>query len=67
MTKRTKMMILLEILHEAGIANEKGHVMLDFENQGRDCLDFASVSRDTLYQLINDAFEAGRDFKEDID
>lgn len=52
---------LHEILQEAGLTNEEGDLIEDFETRGRDSLDFTSVSRTQLRNLLQAAYEAGRD------
>ena len=47
------------ILADVKVRNEAGDLILDFTPQGRDALDFASVSRTELHVLMVMAFEAG--------
>ncbi len=50
---------LLIILRDANILNQEGEPITDFENRGRDALDFTSVNRSTLKALLEAAYKAG--------
>lgn len=51
---------LIEVLQAAKLHNEEGEMLTDFVNQDRDALDFASVSRQTLLQMLSAAYRAGK-------
>lgn len=51
--------ILVAILKEASVYNECGEQLVDFVDQGRDCLDFTEVGRQRLHRMLAAAFEAG--------
>lgn len=52
---------LVSILRLANVHNEAGDRLEDFTLKNLDRLDFASVSRTKLRQLMVDAFRAGRE------
>lgn len=59
-THRAKMeAALLKLLHDFPVRNEAGACWTDFENKGRDCSDFAGVSRKQLELMLTKAFQAG--------
>ena len=60
MTNQTRAAALTATLQSIKIYNEEGDRIVDFENQGRDALDFASLSRGTIERLLVAAYEAGR-------
>ncbi len=52
--------VLVGILIDHQVLNENGEILCDFVDQGRDTLDFASVYRGTLRDLMTAAYEAGK-------
>lgn len=50
---------LLTILRASGVFNENGDQVVDFAPQGRDALDFASLSRDQIKSMLDAAYLAG--------
>jgi len=51
----------INVLRAAQLRNENGDQLVDFTNINRDAADFATISRATLRDLIERAFDAGFD------
>jgi hypothetical protein len=51
---------LLKILATANLTNECGQAVTSFQNYNRDGLDFMSISKNALQEMLNAAYIAGR-------
>lgn len=55
--------ILLAIVKDIEVRNEKGDLITSFANEGSDAADFVNVSRTDLHMLMIMAHEAGMKVK----
>lgn len=52
---------IAELVRLSGVRNEEGSELRTLKPEGRDSLDFASISKAKLRQMLNDAYRAGYD------
>lgn len=59
-TDHAKVDALLKVLNAHKLTNEAGEAIETFAAQGRDSLDFTSISKATLRAMLEDAYYAGK-------